>query len=49
MPSEELEEIWKLRKNMTGDSLEYTEQLIRFCVKQKQSAIFQRISRCLLW
>ena len=40
MPSEELEEIWKLRKNMTGDSLEYTEQLIRFLRKTKNNQQF---------
>ena len=40
MPSEQLEEIWKLRKNMTGDSLEYTEQLIRFLRKTKNNQQF---------
>ncbi|KAF9404561.1 hypothetical protein HW555_014274 [Spodoptera exigua] len=30
MSSEKLEEIWKLRKHMVGDSLEYTEQLVKF-------------------
>jgi hypothetical protein len=47
MPSEELEEIWKLRKNMTGDSLEYTEQLIvNFMKKTKTNrGCFQSISK----
>ncbi|MGO2099963.1 transcription termination factor Rho [Vagococcus salmoninarum] len=30
MTSSQLEDIWKLRRNMKGDSLEYTEQLLNF-------------------
>ena len=40
MPEDQLEEIWKLRKNMVGDSLEYTEQLIRFLRKTKNNQQF---------
>ncbi|MBP1047451.1 transcription termination factor Rho [Enterococcus sp. BWM-S5] len=40
MDSEQLEEIWKLRKNMKGDSLEYTEQLIKFLRKTKSNQEF---------
>ncbi|HIY58729.1 MAG TPA: transcription termination factor Rho, partial [Candidatus Tetragenococcus pullicola] len=37
MSSEHLEETWRLRNNMTGDSLEYTEQFIRFLKKTKNN------------
>ena len=30
MSSEQLEETWRLRNNMTGDSLEFTEQSYSF-------------------
>ena len=30
MSSEQLEETWRLRNNMTGDSLEFTEQFLQF-------------------
>lgn len=30
MDASQLDEIWKLRRNMKGDSLEYTEQLLNF-------------------
>ena len=40
MSSEHLEETWRLRNNMTGDSLEYTEQFIRFLKKTKNNEEF---------
>ena len=44
MSSEQLEETWRLRNNMTGDSLEFTEQFLQFLRKTKP----MRIS-CLLF
>ena len=35
MSAQQLEETWKLRNNMRGDSLEYTEQFIQFLKKTK--------------
>jgi len=36
MSSEQLEETWRLRNHMTGDSLEYTDQFIQFLKKTKK-------------
>ncbi len=35
-----LEEVWKLRHNMTGDALEYTEQLLKFLKRTKNNQEF---------
>ncbi|QCI86856.1 transcription termination factor Rho [Vagococcus zengguangii] len=35
IPQEKLDEIWHIRRNMKGDSLEYTEQLLNFLRKTK--------------
>lgn len=35
MDSDQLEETWRLRNQMQGDSLDYTEQLIRFMKKRR--------------
>ncbi|MGX7059469.1 transcription termination factor Rho [Vagococcus humatus] len=35
-----LEEVWKLRHNMTGDALEYTEQLLKFLKRTKNNQDF---------
>lgn len=40
MTPEHLEEIWKLRRNMTGDSLEVTGQLLNFLKKTKSNQQF---------
>ena len=40
MSSEQLEETWRLRNNMTGDSLEFTEQFIQFLRKTKNNQEF---------
>ncbi|MCO8291510.1 transcription termination factor Rho [Tetragenococcus halophilus] len=40
MSSEQLEETWRLRNNMLGDSLEYTEQFISFLKKTKTNQEF---------
>ncbi|MCF1628076.1 transcription termination factor Rho [Tetragenococcus koreensis] len=40
MSPEQLEETWRLRNNMLGDSLEYTEQFIRFLKKTKTNQEF---------
>ncbi len=40
MSSEQLEETWRLRNNMTGDSLEFTEQFLQFLRKTKTNADF---------
>lgn len=40
MSAEQLEETWKLRNHMTGDSLEYTEQLIQFLKKTRNNEQF---------
>lgn len=40
MSSEKLEETWRLRNNMLGDSLEYTEQFISFLKKTKTNQEF---------
>ncbi|MCO6018637.1 transcription termination factor Rho [Carnobacterium divergens] len=40
MDSERLEEIWKLRRAMTGDSLEYTNKLITILKKTKTNNEF---------
>ena len=37
MPANRLEEIWKIRNNMVGDSLEYTAQFINFLKKSKNN------------
>ncbi|MFC4771780.1 transcription termination factor Rho [Enterococcus hermanniensis] len=37
MPANRLEEIWKIRNNMVGDSLEYTSQFINFLKKSKNN------------
>lgn len=40
MSPEQLEETWRLRNNMLGDSLEYTEQFISFLKKTKSNQEF---------
>ena len=40
MPGERLEEIWKLRRLMTGDSLEFTDKFIKILRKTKTNADF---------
>jgi transcription termination factor Rho len=40
MSSEQLEETWRLRNNMLGDSLEFTEQFIQFLRKTKKNEEF---------
>lgn len=40
MRKSQLEETWRLRKNMLGDSLEYTEQFIRFLKQTKTNKEF---------
>jgi transcription termination factor Rho len=40
MSSEQLEETWRLRNHMTGDSLEYTDQFIQFLKKTKNNQEF---------
>lgn len=40
MSAEQLEETWKLRNHMTGDSLEYTEQFVKFLRKTKNNEKF---------
>jgi len=40
MSPEQLEETWRLRNNMLGDSLEYTEQFISFLKKTKTNQEF---------
>lgn len=40
MPPQALEEIWKLRNHMRGDSLEYTDQLIQFLRKTQDNQAF---------
>ena len=40
MPGERLEEIWKLRRLMTGDSLEFTDKFIKILRKTKTNAEF---------
>lgn len=40
MPGERLEEIWKLRRLMTGDSLEFTDKFIKILRKSKTNADF---------
>lgn len=40
MSPKALDEIWKLRNHMTGDSLEYTEQFIKFLRKTKTNSDF---------
>ena len=40
MSSEQLEETWRLRNHMTGDSLEYTDQFIQFLKKTKNNEEF---------
>lgn len=48
MTAEQLEETWKLRNNMSGDSLEYTEQFVQFLKKTKSNeqlfSAFQEVS-----
>lgn len=40
MNSDQLEETWRLRNQMQGDSLDYTEQLIRFMKKTENNVAF---------
>lgn len=40
MDSDQLEETWRLRNQMQGDSLDYTEQLIRFMKKTENNEAF---------
>ena len=40
MSEEQLEETWRLRKNMVGDSLDYTEQFIQILRKTKNNEEF---------
>jgi len=40
MSNEQLEETWRLRNNMLGDSLEFTEQFIQFLRKTKNNEEF---------
>lgn len=40
MSEEQLEETWRLRKNMIGDSLDYTEQFIQILRKTKNNEEF---------
>lgn len=40
MASDQLEETWRLRNQMQGDSLDYTEQLIRFMKKTENNVAF---------
>lgn len=40
MPAEQLEETWRLRNQLQGDGLEFTEQLIRFMKKSENNATF---------
>lgn len=40
MSPHQLEETWKLRNNMTGDSLEYTDQFVKFLRKTKNNNDF---------
>lgn len=40
MNSDQLEETWRLRNQMQGDSLDYTEQLIRFMKKTESNVAF---------
>lgn len=43
MSEEQLEETWRLRKNMVGDSLEYTEQFIQILRKTKNNEEFIQV------
>ncbi len=40
LPTTQLEEVWKLRNLMKGDSLEYTDQLLKFLKKTKNNQQF---------
>ncbi|MHC5268235.1 transcription termination factor Rho [Enterococcus sp. LJL98] len=40
MTSEQLEDTWKLRNNMQGESLEYTEQFVQLMKKTKSNEAF---------
>lgn len=40
MTANQLEETWKLRNHMTGDSLEYTDQFVKFLRKTKNNIDF---------
>lgn len=40
MSAEQLEETWRLRNQLQGDGLEFTEQLIRFMKKSENNATF---------
>lgn len=42
MDKNQLEETWRLRNNMLGDSLEYTEQFIRFLKQTKTNQEFMQ-------
>lgn len=48
MGTEQLEETWKLRNNMVGDSLEYTDQFVQFIKKTKNNqallALLKKVS-----
>ena len=37
MTPDQLEETWKIRNNMTGDALEYTEQFRQLLTKTKNN------------
>ncbi|MCF0232978.1 MAG: transcription termination factor Rho, partial [Enterococcus sp.] len=42
MTPEQLEETWKLRNNMSGDSLEYTDQFIKMLKRtQNNQQLFE--------
>lgn len=43
MDSDQLEETWRLRNQMQGDSLDYTEQLIRFMKKTENNVAFLKV------
>ncbi|MFD0897173.1 transcription termination factor Rho [Loigolactobacillus binensis] len=46
LPKAELEALWKLRRSMTGDALDYTEPLLRFMQRTSDNhAFFQNLNK----
>jgi transcription termination factor Rho len=42
----DLEAIWKIRRSMTGDALDYTEQLLRFMQRTSDNrAFFENLNK----
>ncbi|MFC6171695.1 transcription termination factor Rho [Loigolactobacillus jiayinensis] len=46
LPKTNLDALWKIRRSMTGDALEYTEQLLRFMQRTSDNrAFYQNLNR----